>query len=147
MASKKTSKTKTQKKVEKYVKKLPLLVKVVAVILFVVAAFSSFVVANTIQKNDRFELVGEKVITLNVGGTYTEPELDQAIECISFGRDAIDTVSINESETTYDPLTSTQKEGTYYIVYQTSDFKYSSITRIRTIIVSEVEVNEDGIGE
>ena len=138
---------KVEKKIKKYVKKLPIASKVLAVFLFLIAAIGSFGVSYILQKNDKFELIGEKKITLNVGGTYEEPSLDKAIECISFGRNVINTVSINESETTYDPLVSINKEGTYYIVYQTSDFKYSSITRIRTIVVNEVEVNEDGIGE
>lgn len=142
MASKKV-----QKQIEKKIKKLPLATKVVAVILFLLAAVGTFGVGTILQKNDKFELIGEKVITLNVGGTYEEPELNQAIECISFGRNVIDTIYINEEQTTYDSNTSPLKEGKYYIVYQTSDFKYSSITRIRTIIVNEVEVNEDGIGE
>lgn len=138
---------KVKKEVKKYLKKLPLVTKVVAVIIFLVATVCSFGVTYFLQKGDKFELVGEKTITMNVGGNYSEPKIDEAIECISFGRNVIDTVSIDESETTYDPLVSPTKEGTYYIVYETSDFKYSSITRIRTIVVNLVEENEDGIGE
>lgn len=142
MASKKT-----QKKVEKYIKKLPMATKVIAVIIFLVSLVGSFGVTTILQKNDKFELKGEKVITMYVGGSYTEPSISDAIECISFGRDVTSSVILNESETTYDETTSTLEAGTYYIVYNTSDFKYSEITRIRTILVIEEEVNEDGVGE
>ena len=142
MASKKT-----QKKVEKYVKKLPVATKVIAVIVFLISLVGSFGVTTILQKNDKFELKGEKVITMYVGGSYSEPSINDAIECISFGRDVTSSVILNESETTYDEETSPLEAGTYYIVYNTSDFKYSEITRIRTILVIEEEVNEDGVGE
>lgn len=137
----------SQKKMRKYIKKLPITTKIIAIIVFLIAAIGSFSATYILQKNDKFELIGEKTITMNVGGSYKEPSLNEAVECISFGRNVISTVCINENETTYNPETSSLKEGTYYIVYQTSDFKYSSITRIRTIVVNEIEVNEDGIGD
>ena len=141
------AKSKTQKKAEKYFKKLPAFTKFLAVVFFLVAAIGTFGVSTVLQKNDRFELIGEKIITMNVGGSYTEPELTKAIECISFGRNVINTVSINESETTYNKDTSPLEAGVYYIVYNTSDFKYSEITRIRKIVVNEVEVNDDVVGD
>lgn len=138
---------KIEKKLNKYIKKLPTLTKVIAVLVFLVSLIGTFGVSFVIQKNDKFELKGEKVITMYVGGSYTEPSLNDAIECISFGRNVIDTVSINESETTYNKDTSPLEAGVYYIVYNTSDFKYSEITRIRKIVVNEVEVNDDVVGD
>ena len=138
---------KVEKKFKKYIKKLPILTKVIAVLVFLVSLVGTFGVSIVIQKNDKFELKGEKVITMYVGGSYTEPSLNDAIECISFGRNVINTVSINESETTYNKDTSPLEAGVYYIVYNTSDFKYSDITRIRKIIVNEVEVNTDVVGD
>lgn len=138
---------KIEKKLNKYIKKLPTLTKVIAVLVFLVSLIGTFGVSFIIQKDDKFELKGEKVITMYVGGSYTEPSLNDAIECISFGRNVIDTVSINESETTYNKDTSPLEAGVYYIVYNTSDFKYSEITRIRKIVVNEVEVNDDVVGD
>ena len=138
---------KVEKKFKKYIKKLPILTKVIAVLVFLVSLVGTFGVSIVIQKGDKFELKGEKVITMYVGGSYTEPSLNEAIECISFGRNVINTVSINESETTYNKDTSPLEAGVYYIVYNTSDFKYSDITRIRKIIVNEVEVNTDVVGD
>ena len=138
---------KIEKKLNKYIKKLPTLTKVIAVLVFLVSLIGTFGVSFIIQKNDKFELKGEKVITMYVGGSYTEPSLNDAVECISFGRNVINTVSINKSETTYNKDTSPLEAGVYYIVYNTSDFKYSEITRIRKIIVNEVEVNDDVVGD
>ena len=138
---------KIKKKLNKYIKKLPTLTKVIAVLVFLVSLIGTFGVSFIIQKDDKFELKGEKVITMYVGGSYTEPSLNDAIECISFGRNVINTVSINESETTYNKDTSPLEAGVYYIVYNTSDFKYSEITRIRKIVVNEVEVNDDVVGD
>jgi hypothetical protein len=138
---------KVEKKLKKYIKKLPTLTKVIAVLVFLVSLIGTFGVSFVIQKNDKFELKGEKVITMYVGGSYTEPSLNYAVECISFGRNVINTVSINESETTYNKDTSPLEAGVYYIVYNTSDFKYSEITRIRKIVVNEVEVNGDVVGD
>ena len=138
---------KVEKKFKKYIKKLPIVTKVIAVLVFLVSLVGTFGVSIVIQKNDKFELKGEKVITMYVGGSYTEPSLNDAIECISFGRNVINTVSINESETTYNKDTSPLEAGVYYIVYNTSDFKYSEITRIRKIIVNEIEVNDDVVGD
>lgn len=138
---------KIKKKLNKYIKKLPTLTKVIAVLVFLVSLIGTFGVSFIIQKDDKFELKGEKVITMYVGGSYTEPSLNDAIECISFGRNVINTVSINESETTYNKDTSPLEAGVYYIVYNTSDFKYSEITRIRKIVVNEIEVNDDVVGD
>lgn len=138
---------KVEKKLKKYIKKLPILTKVIAVLVFLVSLIGTFGISFIIQKDDKFELKGEKVITMYVGGSYTEPSLNDAVECISFGRNVINTVSINESETTYNKDTSPLEAGVYYIVYNTSDFKYSEITRIRKIVVNEVEVNDDVVGD
>ena len=92
---------KVEKKLKKYIKKLPTLTKVIAVLVFLVSLIGTFGISFVIQKDDKFELKGEKVITMYVGGSYTVPSLNDAIECISFGRNVIITVSINESETTY----------------------------------------------
>ena len=108
---------------------------------------NSVSVSFMMQKNDCVELIGDQVVTMYIGGSYQEPEINEAIKCVSFGMNATSSVYINEEETTFDPNTSVNNEGTYYIVYQTSNFKYSSITRIRTIIVNAIDENEDGIGE
>ena len=145
------AKKRTEKKIRNYIKKLPGITKFIAVVVFLIAALGTFGASYMLQKNDKFELKGEKIITMNVGGSYVEPELKDAIECISFGRVspflAVSNSTINYENTTYDPIESPKKEGVYYIEYQTSDFKYSSFVRIRKIVVNAIEINEDGIGD
>lgn len=140
-------KSKTQKSIEKEIKKMHPLTKFIAAVSFIVALVVAFSASYFIQKNDKFELIGEQTITMNVGGKYIEPSLNDAIVCVSFGRNVNSSVTINNQESTYDPTTSPTVAGTYYIVYQTSDFKFKDITRIRKIVVNEIDINEDGIGD
>ena len=142
----KTSK-KTQRQIKKEIKKMPSSLKVIMALVFIISTLGAFLTSFMMQKNDYFELIGDQVVTMYIGGSYQEPEINEAIKCVSFGMNATSSVYINEEETTFDPNTSVNNEGTYYIVYQTSNFKYSSITRIRTIIVNAIDKNEDGIGE
>lgn len=139
--------SKTNKKIKKKIKKWSLLTKFIASFSFVIALLITFIGSYKLQENDKFELNGNKTITMNVGSSYTEPDINKAITCICFGKNVSDTISINLEQTTYDPNVSPNKEGIYYIVYQTSNFKFKDITRIRTIIINEVEINEDGIGD
>ena len=130
-------------KAEKTYKKNHPVTVLLIVIFFVVGAIGAFITCNIIQK-DTFELVGESKVTLNVGGEYVEPSLNEAIRCISFSSNAIDSVSINDEETTY-TNDSAQTEGIYYIVYQSSNFKYKNIKRIRTIVVNTVSSGDDDV--
>lgn len=131
-------------KAEKAYKKNHPVTVLLIVIFFVVGAIGAFITCNIIQKDDTFELVGESKITLNVGGEYVEPSLNEAVRCISFSSNAIDSVSINDEETTY-TNDSAQTEGIYYIVYQSSNFKYKNIKRIRTIVVNTVSSGNDDV--
>lgn len=137
----------TQKKILKNIKNLPTSTKILSLILFIVMLISSLSVTLLIQKNDKFELNGEKVVSLFKGETYLEPSINDAVTCISFGKDISSKVFINEEETTFNKDTSINEVGTYYIVYEVDDFKFTSIQRIRTIVIYEEEVNEDGVGD
>ena len=133
---------KTQKKIIKYIKKLPNVTKIIAVVVLLISLALSFSISLFLQRNDKFELKGEKTITLFVNEKYKEPEISDAIECISFGQDITSKVYINLEETTFNEE-SLLKAGKYYIVYEVDSFKYSSIQRIREIVVNEVEISED----
>lgn len=141
--SNKNAKKVVNKAEKSYKKNHPVTVLLI-VIFFVVGAIGAFITCNIIQKDDTFELVGESKITLNVGGEYVEPSLNEAVRCISFSSNAIDSVSINDEETTY-TNDSAQTEGIYYIVYQSSNFKYKNIKRIRTIVVNTVSSGNDDV--
>ena len=135
-----------QKKITKYIKKLPKSTKIISLIVFIIMLVSSLSVTLLVQKNDKFEINGPKVVSLFKGESYVEPKIDDAITCISFGRNVTSKAFINEEETTFNKDTSINEVGTYYIVYEVDDFKYSSIKRIRTIVIYENEVNEDEVG-
>lgn len=138
---------KTQRRIERQIKKTHPLTKAVVALCFMASLAGTFFVSWSMQKDDCFVLLGESIVTMNVGGNYVEPERKEAVKCVFFGKDVSSSVRINEEETTYDPVLSPKTEGTYYIVYETDNFKYSGILRIRTIKVSAVDTNEDGIGE
>lgn len=68
-------------KAEKTYKKNHPVTVLLIVIFFVVGAIGAFITCNIIQKDDTFELVGESKVTLNVGGEYVEPSLNEAVRC------------------------------------------------------------------
>lgn len=147
MAKQNNISKKSQKAAKKWFKNLHPTTKFLMILVLIGSIAAAFLVGNILQKNDQFTLIGETTININVGGSYQEPELNDAVKCVVFGSDISASVTINEEESTYDPLTSINTPGIYYIVYETTNFKFSKIKRIRTIIVNEVEINEDGIGD
>ena len=135
MASKKIKK-KIEREAKKEVKSWHPLTLFIVVLTFVIATAGGFFALNFLQKNDKFDLVGDKEITLNVGDTYVEPGISESVECLAFGQDQKEKVFIVEEKTTFTEE-STKVPGTYFIVYGCSSIKYSNIERVRTIIVSE----------
>lgn len=77
-----------------------------------------------LTKNDTFELIGEKNITLNVNEIYN----DSGVKVISYGKDLTDKVHIDSDL----DLT---KEGEYTIIYTVKSIKYKDIKRVRYITV------------
>lgn len=122
------TKTSSQNKVDKQVAKVvksthwvTLLCVIMFLIIGIVAGFFTYKV---ITKEDRFQLIGDKEITINVGDTYEE----KGITIIAFGKDISDKVVITGT-------VDTTTEGTYNIVYTVDNFKYKNVKRIRTINV------------
>lgn len=131
MATKKITKKSSstlKKEAKKQVKKKLWLI--VFVFLLVGGAVGGFFAANLITKNDKFEIVGEKTIHLEMGETYQ----DEGAVAISFGRDISKNI---KAENNIDYTTA----GEYYIKYTVEDIRYGNICRYRYVIVQEV-VNE-----
>ena len=128
MATKVSAKTKkkVQKEVKSHIKKKPWLILVV--IFLAVAAVGGFFVAQTITKNDTFELIGEKTIYLYVGDSYQ----DEGAKAISFGRDVSENI---ESENNIN----TEVAGEYYVKYTIKDIRFGNVCRYRYVIVQEVQ--------
>lgn len=81
-----------------------------------------------VTKNDTFKLNGEDEIELHLLETYEE----QGAKAIAFGKDISKSVKIEGNVDTSVP-------GTYVLKYTCNNFKYKKITRIRYVVVLEVE--------
>ncbi len=129
MATKKS----TRKKVEKAVKKIkhPYLM-LLFVILFAGGCVGGYFAANHITRNDTFEVVGEKTVTIQLGDTYE----DEGAIAISFGKDISSKIV---AEDNIDFATA----GQYYIKYTVEDIRYSGLSRYRTIIIVDEEVGNE----
>jgi len=127
MAGKTTTKTKRkiEKQVKSQVKKRPWMILVV--ILLAAAAVGGFFLAQTLTKNDTFEIIGQKTVYLSVGDTYEEA----GAKAVSLGRDI--SASIKTESTV-----NTQTAGEYYVKYTVEDIRFGNVCRYRYVIVQEV---------
>lgn len=137
--SKKSSK-KVEKQVKKSVKKVGFAGLVLALLFLLVGAGCGWFVTKTICKNDCFELIGMDEISIEIGSSYQ----DQGVNVVAFGKDVSDSVSI-ETNLTKNPDGSytSNEEGTYYIIYKSSSFKYGKLFKVEKIrLISFVEASE-----
>lgn len=157
MATKKTV-TKTSKKAEsgisfasskkshksgkKIVKSLSAKVLLFAFIFVVCGALIGAGAWWVVCRNDCFEIVGSDNLSLEIGSTYT----DEGVKIIAFGKDenesvSIDTNLIRDSEGNL----KANEEGTYYIKYTSSCFKYGKLFKVEKVrLVTFVEASEGG---
>ena len=85
-----------------------------------------------LTKNDTFELIGDKNITLEINETYTE----QGVKIISFGKDLKNEVKIESN-------LDTSKEGVYTIIYTINSSRYKNIKRVRYITIANGSDNNE----
>ena len=116
-----------EKETKKVIKKTNPFVLILFVIIFIGFCAGGYFVANFVTEGDKFEIVGDKVITLTLGETYE----DEGAIAISFKKD------ISSKITTEDNIDYTQV-GQYYIKYKVDDIRYKGVYRYRTIIIEEV---------
>lgn len=90
-----------------------------------------FYLGKHLIRNDKFEVVGEKVITLNVGDDYT----DAGAVAIAFGREV-------EVKPEGDDKVNTQIPGEYYIKYTAKSLRYKKVARYRVVVVLAPEEGE-----
>ena len=93
-------------------------------IFLVLGALAGFFTTSYITKDDTFEIIGEKNITLNIDQEYQE----QGAKVISFGKEMNEKVIIESN-------LDTSKEGEYTIVYKVNSIKYKNIQRVRYVTV------------
>lgn len=104
--------------------KLSLGVTILLLVLFAVGAVGGFFGYKMLTSKDKFELVGDKTITLKVGEEYEE----LGVVCISFGKDISDKVKISG-------VFDFDVEGMYNIQYTIDDIRFGNVRLVRTIIV------------
>ena len=122
--TKTSSQNKVDKQVETVVKSTHWVTLLCVIMFLIIGIVAGFFTYKVITKEDKFQLIGDKEITINVGDTYEE----KGITIIAFGKDISDKVVITGT-------VDTTTEGTYNIVYTVDNFKYKDVKRIRTINV------------
>lgn len=132
-------KTYVSKQVNKTSKLKPAHRFVVALFLLIGIAIGYFG-GNLLQKNDQFRLIGGETISIDVNEKLDFADLSKYVVCISFGRNAISSVSIEG----LDNLNlDTSEEKVYNVTYISSDVKYNKIKLSQTIIVTKGENSYD----
>ena len=118
----------SKKNIEKVKKKHPFAF-IVVIALFAVGIFGGYFTVKTLTKNDTFELIGEKYITLTLGQSYQ----DEGAKAVFFGRDMSGEI-VAENNIDYSSV------GQYYIKYEYSNFLYKDITIYRYVTIISEEV-------
>ena len=106
---------------------------VLAVLFFIVGGVSGVIASKQITKNDRFDLNGDAVVRIQVGGEFT----DAGATVISFGRDVSSKVEVSGDALNAD------EEGIYQLVYRVDDLRWGDYQRVRVVIVGDPEGAED----
>lgn len=105
---------------------------ILTLLLLAVGAVCGYFVAQKITKNDKFEIIGERIIEIEVGEEYT----DEGAVAISFGKNLSNKIIV---ENTVDNTV----VGEYYIKYTVDNFRFKGVARYR--IVKVVEVENEGV--
>lgn len=119
--------------IEKTIKKTNPLLLLLFAIIFVGFAVGGYFLGANIIKNDKFEIVGEKTITLTIGDA---PYVDEGAVAISFGKDISENI-VSETNVDYTTV------GQYYIRYSVDNIRYKGVYRYRTIIINELEAGNE----
>lgn len=133
--------------INKEIKKLPVKSKICIVLLFIIGVLISLGSCYHICRNDQFEIVGKKTITLNINDSY----LDAGAKAIAFSKNISSEIKIevfkdgNIVEIDPNEL-DTSAECVYQIFYKLNNFRFRDVKIARTIIVispEEVPPEED----
>ncbi len=117
------------------VNKLPLAGKIAVGACFLLGLAGGYVGIRLVQRNDQFSLKNGNSWTITVGETYDYNDIENNVICISYGRNVINTVSVDKANTTLDTTT----VGEYKVTYVSSDVKYTKISLVQTVYVIVAE--------
>ena len=126
-------KSNAAKAAERAVKKTHTATIVLAVLFLIVGAVAGVLVSRNLTKDDRFVLNGDKVVRIEVGGTFA----DEGATVVSFGKDISSKVAIG-GDTLYGG-----EEGIDQLVYTVDDFRWGDYQLVRVVIVGDPEGAED----
>ena len=130
-------KSKIEKAVNKQKKAHPIAFLLV-VLFLAVGAVCGYFVTKHLTRNDKFEILGEQTITINLGEDLPQ---DEGAIAISFGRDISSRIVVEDN-------INTEKAGRYYIKYTVDDIRYNGVVKYRYIIILAPEEGGDiGDGE
>ena len=130
-------KSKIEKAVDKQKKAHPIAFFLV-VLFLAVGAVCGYFVTKHLTRNDKFEILGEQTITINLGEDLPQ---DEGAVAISFGRDISSRIVVEDN-------INTEKAGRYYIKYTVDDIRYNGVVKYRYIIILAPEEGDDiGDGE
>lgn len=129
---------KTKRKAKKKIKRIHPLSFVVWFLALAIGIGAGAGACAFICRNDGFELIGKREITVAVEEGKTYEYKDKGVKAVSFGKDISKHVKISTNMTeTDDGVYSfdASQEGVYYIVYTVEDARFGDIRRVRTITV------------
>ena len=130
-------KSKIEKAVDKQKKAHPIAFFLV-VLFLAVGAVCGYFVTKHLTRNDKFEIIGEQTITINLGEDLPQ---DEGAVAISFGRDISSRIVVEDN-------INIEKAGRYYIKYTVDDIRYNGVVKYRYIIILAPEEGGDiGDGE
>ena len=115
----------------------------ICVILFVIGFGIGIGTFLGICKNDCFELIGKKEITIYLNDSY----IDEGVKIIEFGKDASSSVYIETNLQNNNNEFYALDAGLYYIKYLSSSIKFGKIFKISKIRLITVVVEESEGGE
>lgn len=130
MARKKSVVSKTA---ETAVKKTHTATVILTILFLIIGAVAGVIASKQITKNDRFDLNGDAVVQIQVGGEFT----DAGATVISFGKDVSSKVEVSGDALNADA------EGIYQLVYRIDDLRWGDYQRVRVVIVGDPEGAED----
>ena len=128
------AKSKAKRVIKKEIKKIGAGTWIIVALVFAVGLVAGGFTYSQIIKNDTFELIGQKNITLNIGDAYTYTE--QGVKIISHGKDISDKVKI-KTNIPEGGVLDTTVAGEYYVIYTVEDLRYGNIQKVRVITIGE----------
>lgn len=127
--------TRTRKRVQKSVRRIPAGWKVAILFLFVVALAAGASCAYYVTRDDRFTLDSNASLCFRAGETVERDALRCRVTAVSIGRDISDTLTIATTLPDADGDMLTLTEGVYYTTYTVRTPFGKKIERIQTITV------------